>query len=77
VAQYGLGELEKVVTIARHQQALVLARKLENRCISGVQREDVAHADDVMVQFSEQVREILGHVLIEQERHRWSCASAI
>jgi len=32
--------------------------------------EDVAQADDLMVQFSEQVREILGHVVIEQERHR-------
>src|SRR6516225_8753992 len=58
----GSGELEEVVTIARHQQAIVLVRKLENSWIGGVRREDVAQANDVMVQFSEQVREILGYV---------------
>ena len=66
----GLGELEKIVTIACHQEALALVRKLEDRWITRIMWEDVAQADDLMVQFSEQVREILGHVVIEQERHR-------
>jgi hypothetical protein len=30
-----------------------------------------------MFEFSQQVGEILGNVVIEQEFHRWSCASAI
>ena len=66
----GLGELEAVVTIACHQEAFALVRKLEDRWITRIMWEDVAQADDLMVQFSEQVREILGHVLVEQERHR-------
>ena len=72
-----LGELQEVVAIARHQQAVALVRKLEDSGIGRFGRKDVAQANDLMIEFAQKVRQILGNVLIEQESHRWSCASAI
>jgi hypothetical protein len=65
-----LGELQEIVTIASHQHAVVLVRKLNDGLIGSFRRKDLAQTNDFMVEFSEQVREILGNVLVEEELHR-------
>lgn len=67
------GELDEVVTVAGHQQTIVVVGKSQNGGIGGLRREDVTEAQDFVIEFPEQVGEILGYVLIEQESHG-SCA---
>lgn len=47
-----LGELQEVVAIARHQQAVVPVRKLEDSRIGRFGRENVAQAKDLMTEFA-------------------------
>ena len=47
----------------------MLGSKCEDRGVGGLERQDIAEPEDFVVQFSEQVREIFGYVLIEQELH--------
>ena len=72
-----LRQLEKVVAVAGEQHAVPIVSKLKNSQISGLSCEDVTQAQDFVVEFSEQVSQIVGYVLIEQELHCDSEASVI
>jgi hypothetical protein len=52
-------------------------RKFEDGLVSRFGRKDVTQANDLMLEFSKQVCEILGNVVIEQKSHRRSSASDI
>ena len=64
-----LSQLEEVVAVAGRQETIVLCSKCEDRGIGGLERQNIAEPKDFVVQFSEQVGEIFGYVLIEQELH--------
>ena len=64
-----LSQLEEVVAVAGRQETIVLGSKCENRGVGGLEFQDIAEPEDFVVQFSEQVSEIVGYVLIEQELH--------
>ena len=49
------GEVDEVVTVAGHQQTIVVVSKLQNGGIGGLCREDVTEAHDFVMEFSEQV----------------------
>ena len=70
-------QLDEVVAIAGHHKAIMLISKLHDCGIRCLQRQHIAEPEDFVVQFSKQVGEIFGDVLIEQELHGWSGASAI
>ena len=64
-----LRQFDEVVTIAGHQQAIVFVSKVENRGIRGLNLQHIAQPENLVIQFSEQVGEIVGFVLVEQELH--------
>jgi hypothetical protein len=47
-----LGECQEVVAVARHQQAVVLVRELEDSRICRFGSEDVAQPKDLMIEFA-------------------------
>jgi hypothetical protein len=64
-----LRQVNQVLTIAGHQQAIVFVSEVEDRGIRGLHRQHVAQPENLMIQFSEQVAEIVWYVLVEQELH--------
>ena len=68
VMRLRLGELQEVVAVAGHQEAVVLACKSEDSRIRGsASRTSRSRRTSWLRQ---QVREILWYVLVEQEPHR-------
>jgi hypothetical protein len=63
-------QLDEVVPIACHQDAIVFVRKLEDDRIGSFLLEHVAETYNVVAEFCEHVGEILWNVLVEQELHR-------
>jgi len=70
VMRLALRQSNEVVPVAGHQDAPVVVRGLEDHRVGGVLRQEIAYAHDIVTEFAEQVAEILGDVLVEQEPHR-------
>ncbi len=65
-----LRQFDEVVAVTGHHEATVFMRELQDDRIGGFLREHVAHAQDFVTELLEQVGEILGYVVVEQELHR-------
>jgi hypothetical protein len=69
-----VSKLDEIVSIARDQETVVFARKLQDRRVGGFWWKYITDAQDFVIELSEQICEIVRHVLIEQESHGCSCA---
>ena len=67
-------EMEKVVPVASQSHATTLVGELEHGFVGGVLWKDFTQKDDLVAELFEQVAQILGHVVIEQELHSAACA---
>ena len=62
-------EMEKVVPVAGQQHAITLVGEPEHGFVGDVLRKGLAQENDIVAELFEQVAQILGHVMIEQELH--------
>lgn len=61
--------MEKVVPIACQQQATTLIGKLQDGFVGGIAGKGFAQERDIVAQLLEQVAQVVGHVVVEQELH--------
>jgi hypothetical protein len=64
-----LGQPDEVVPVTCHQEATVCMRKLQDDGIGRVRRGDIAQPQDFVAEFLEQIGQIVGYVVVEQELH--------
>lgn len=72
-----LGQRDEVIAIAGHEQVPPVERTLKHRRVCGLRAEHVADTQYPVVEFSKQVGQILGYVLVEKKRHDGSADVAI
>jgi hypothetical protein len=62
-------QVNEVVTVARHHQAIAVVRELQDERICRLARKHVAQSQDFVTELSKQIAEIFGNVVIEQKFH--------
>ncbi len=67
-------KLEEIVTVARQEDTTRLVRKLKDGFVGRVCREGFTQERHIVTELLEQIAQILGHVMIEQELHSEACA---
>lgn len=68
---------DEVVAIAGHEQMSAIERAPKHRRVRGFRAEHVTDAQHSVIEFAQQVGEVFGDVLIEQEGHDGSADAAI
>ncbi len=68
-------EIEKVVPVASQQYAITIVSKLEDGFVGGIAGQGLTQESDIVAELIEQVAQVVGDVVVEQELH--SEASAI
>jgi hypothetical protein len=63
------GQLDEVVPVTCHQEATVCMRELKDDGIHRVRRPNVAQPQDLVAKFLEEIGQIAGYVVVEQELH--------
>jgi hypothetical protein len=61
--------MEKVVPVASQRHTTALVRKLEDGFIGGSAGKGFTEECDFVVEFVEQVTQVVGHVVVEQKLH--------
>ena len=62
-------EMEKIVPVARKEYATSLVCKPENGLVGGIARKGFAQQPDIVTEFPQQIAQVVGDVMIEQEFH--------
>lgn len=62
-------ELEKVVTVARHQETVLIMSKLKHGLVGDSLRKGFACQHHIVPEMLEEESQILRNILIEQELH--------
>lgn len=65
-----LRQFDEVVTIAGHQEGIVVMRESHYERIGRLPRKHIAQPQDFVAELPKQVDEILGDVVVEQKSHR-------
>ena len=58
-------EIEKVVPVASQQYAITIVGKLEDGFVGGIAGKGFTQERDLVVEFLEQVAQVVGHVVVE------------
>jgi hypothetical protein len=74
VMRLALGQSNEVVPVTGTRMHPWSCAVWRTTRVGGVLRQEIAHSHDIVTEFAEQVAEILGDVLVEQEPHRSSRA---
>lgn len=62
-------KLEEVIPIARDHDQVVLESVLENCVVRGLARKHFAHATDPMPKMLEEVTQLVGDIIVQEEVH--------
>jgi hypothetical protein len=64
---------QKVISVARHQDVVVVIRISEHLFIAGGRRQDFAQADDVVIHRFQRIGCIFGDIMVEEKNHASVC----
>ena len=62
-------EMEKVVPVATQQYAITIVGKQEDGFVGGIAGKGFTQQRDMVAELLEQVAQVIGHVVVEQELH--------